>query len=287
MRIILSRKGFDTTSGGVPSPILPDGRLRSLPIPEQGAIQYAQIYSNDAYPTGTIVEVLTKGKVRADSTAHLDPDVDYYSVPNRHSDWRGVFGQSDGSQTHLANQKVGEGDLFLFYGLYQATEGDAKNLEYVKESPDIHTFWGWLQVDKVVPVTENTARDFPQYKDHPHLTLPEHNKGDNVIYIGKQDLEIGGVTKSLRGYGTFPAFDPRLQLTAEGKNTSMWCLPQWFEEKGLTYHSDKFRGCCEKDQSKVLLESTSPGQEFVIDLGGDTAVALEWLQGIFDCAQES
>lgn len=27
MRIILSRKGFDSAAGGCPSPILPDGRL--------------------------------------------------------------------------------------------------------------------------------------------------------------------------------------------------------------------------------------------------------------------
>jgi len=34
MRVILSRKGFDSSFGGCPSPILPDGTLLSLPIPE-------------------------------------------------------------------------------------------------------------------------------------------------------------------------------------------------------------------------------------------------------------
>jgi hypothetical protein len=33
MRIILSRKGFDTEYGQMPSPIMPDGTLLSLPIP--------------------------------------------------------------------------------------------------------------------------------------------------------------------------------------------------------------------------------------------------------------
>ena len=33
MKIILSRKGFDSSYGGYPSPILPDGSLVSLPIP--------------------------------------------------------------------------------------------------------------------------------------------------------------------------------------------------------------------------------------------------------------
>lgn len=33
MKIILSRKGFDSSNGGIPSPILPDGTLLSIPIP--------------------------------------------------------------------------------------------------------------------------------------------------------------------------------------------------------------------------------------------------------------
>lgn len=33
MKLILSRKGFDSGYGGMPSPILPDGRLVPLPIP--------------------------------------------------------------------------------------------------------------------------------------------------------------------------------------------------------------------------------------------------------------
>ena len=33
MKIILSRKGFDSENGGYASPILPDGSLVSLPIP--------------------------------------------------------------------------------------------------------------------------------------------------------------------------------------------------------------------------------------------------------------
>ena len=33
MKVILSRKGFDSRYGSQPSPILPDGTLLSLPIP--------------------------------------------------------------------------------------------------------------------------------------------------------------------------------------------------------------------------------------------------------------
>ncbi|MGO9273044.1 MAG: hypothetical protein ACLQOO_22875, partial [Terriglobia bacterium] len=33
MKVIFSRKGFDAEAGGVASPILPDKRLCSIPIP--------------------------------------------------------------------------------------------------------------------------------------------------------------------------------------------------------------------------------------------------------------
>ena len=46
MKIILSRKGFDTTSGGCPSPILPDGTLLSLPIPDEEDIKYSDLQYN-------------------------------------------------------------------------------------------------------------------------------------------------------------------------------------------------------------------------------------------------
>jgi hypothetical protein len=44
MKVILSRKGFDSEYGGIPSPIMPDGTLLSLPIPyEQDIIKYTDL----------------------------------------------------------------------------------------------------------------------------------------------------------------------------------------------------------------------------------------------------
>lgn len=48
MRIIISRKGFDSKYGGVPSPILPDGRLLSLPIPLADNLTYSEIRCDGA-----------------------------------------------------------------------------------------------------------------------------------------------------------------------------------------------------------------------------------------------
>ncbi|MHA1435339.1 MAG: hypothetical protein ACTSO7_15970 [Candidatus Heimdallarchaeota archaeon] len=45
MKVILSRKGFDSANGGYPSPILPDGTLLSIPIP---SMKYSRNCSPDS-----------------------------------------------------------------------------------------------------------------------------------------------------------------------------------------------------------------------------------------------
>ena len=45
MKIILSRKGFDAEAGGFASPILPDGTMVSLPIPDDSSVvKYDELF---------------------------------------------------------------------------------------------------------------------------------------------------------------------------------------------------------------------------------------------------
>ena len=44
--MILSRKGFDSKNGGIASPILPDGTLLSLPIPQENGREYEELRYN-------------------------------------------------------------------------------------------------------------------------------------------------------------------------------------------------------------------------------------------------
>ena len=68
MKLSLSRKGFDSGTAGVPSPIFPDGSMLSLPIPYPGARQtYADIRWQGAVPVGAIVEYLTRKAVSSAS----------------------------------------------------------------------------------------------------------------------------------------------------------------------------------------------------------------------------
>jgi len=122
MRLILSRKGFDSSVGGVASPIFPDGRLLSLPIPLASApIRYGDI-AWDGTSLAPVVEALTRGRVRGGDPAHLDPDLNAAALPRLQS-WGPAFGQVAAAQTHLAAQGVGPGDLFLFFGWFCRASG--------------------------------------------------------------------------------------------------------------------------------------------------------------------
>src|ERR1035437_8908071 len=153
MRIVFSRKGFDSANGGVPSPIFPDGRMCYLPIPNEGDnLTYKQL-SWKGQKLGRVVEKLTKQNVRDESPVHLDPDIDRDAI-RRRPEWRGLFGQTSAAQAHLARLGVGEGDLFLFFGWYRRVDDVDGRIRYVSDAPHSHVLFGWLQVGSVWKVDE-------------------------------------------------------------------------------------------------------------------------------------
>ena len=99
-KLILSRKGFDSTrgngdypNGGCPSPVFPDGTMYSLPIPgsdDEVPIPYGNLHHGNIN-IGQVVEDLTRGRYDAWSLAGLDPDVRSDAIP-RYDGWRGLFG---------------------------------------------------------------------------------------------------------------------------------------------------------------------------------------------------
>jgi hypothetical protein len=165
-KLILSRKGFDSSFGGSPSPILKDGKIISFPIPVNTTNQNYYLTFNDLTPLGVDLgklisdlakptsirkdhKVMGKIKVSADDLAHLDPDICHDALPRRDKDWRGLFGQAAAAQGHLKNQEVGIGDIFLFYGLYQSVKLVDNRYIYDNKKPLIHLIWGWMQIGEV------------------------------------------------------------------------------------------------------------------------------------------
>jgi Nucleotide modification associated domain 3 len=277
MKLIISRKGFDSANGGCPSPIVDGDRLCSLPIPDAGApTTYSQI-SIDKVSIAKIIENLTSGRIKRNQGAHLDPDLRRDAIA-RDPGWRPIFGQAGAAQSHLARHAVGPGDLFLFFGCFRRAEHTGGAFRFVPHAPKLHVIFGWMQVGRVVPVTDGVAAELPWARGHPHLAAPDRFK-NNTLYFASDRLTSIGVEAA--GGGIFDRLRPELILTAAASNCSVWTLPRWFNPNGrpaLSYHSKTARWTdCD---TWARLQSVGRGQEFVLDVD-QYPEAREWLRSIF------
>lgn len=279
MKIVLSRKGVDSSAGGFASPIFPDGRMISVPIPDQRAqVKYRDIQTKTTDRSiGKLVRDLSRGKLGAAQKVHLDPDLERTSLP-RQSGWRPMFGQCGAAQSHLSSLGVGRGDLFLFFGWFRRVECYHKRWRFVSGAPDLHVLYGWMQVASVEPVeklVESDSRPWSHY--HPHCVA--EFSGSNVIYVARRQLDF--VDRKIAGAGVFCNFHDNLCLTDEGKSRSHWRLPLWMHPQGrnsaLSYHTDLMRW--QNDNSHALLRSAARGQEFVLDLE-DYPEGIDWVRDL-------
>ena len=293
-RLILSRKGFDGGSGGCPSPIFKDNTMFSLPIPEAGdKVTYGDLRHGDA-KIGQLVEDLTrrrdrKNRITANREAHFDPDINFDAYAHRKrrrgwEDWRGAFGQSNQAQSHLCDEGVDKGDLFLFFGLYRRVEETRTGWQFVRRAPKQHVLWGWLQVGEKYDLIAPERNTVPVWaRHHPHMQYPSDGTGHDMLYIASDKLDVGNRFKA-PGAGLFPEFHEHLVLTEPRKSVSHWRLPRWFYpgegKKMLSWHGDNMdRWNPKPDHQWAYLESVARGQEFVLDLA-DYPEALPWVSSL-------
>lgn len=236
MRIIFSRKGFDSAAGGGPSPIV-DGRPVTLPIPGLAASRTTY----GALGLGEHVRRASRGRYDADSLCHHDPMF--------LSDGTCLFGQCDAAQSHLANQGVGPGDVFLFFGLFREDGGEAH-----------HRIFGYLKAAEVVPLATCGPERLAELAahHHPHALAP-HGRADTV-YVGE-------------GYIARHAGDV-LRLSVPAGQPTLWRVPAWLTHGNLTYHQRP-----ERWLGDGLLRAAPRGQEFVAHVG-DLPAAQAWLEGM-------
>lgn len=157
MRIVFSRKGFDSASGGGPSPIV-DGRPFSLPIPTRCASRTT--YGDLAL--GDHVAQASRGQLGQGDFCHHDPMFTEDSTC--------LFGQSGAAQTHLSNRGVGIGDVFLFFGLFRAAGSDPH-----------HRIFGYLQVEEMISLSNGVPDDLAAI-GHPHAL--QMSGSNDVVYRG-------------------------------------------------------------------------------------------------------
>lgn len=240
MKIVFSRKGLDSSDQGGRgiSPII-NGRPISIPIPTRHRPSGT---TYDDLGLGEVVAQATRGRLNGASCCHHDPMFEA---------GRCAFGQTGAAQSHLSNNGVGVGDVFLFFGLFG-------NLD---RSDRHHRIFGYLEVEEVIapgssPDGERLLQGFR--RRHPHTIGDWHP--NNTIYVGK------GLTAVAAGLG--------LRLSSADGLASRWNVPPWLRRAGLTYHAKP-----ERWGRDNTLRAAARGQEFVSDVSG-VAEAIPWLDRI-------
>lgn len=251
MKIILSRKGFDTQYGGQPSPILPDGTLLSLPIPaKEEKLKFSELtYSGKSY-LDIIHELKSNSKITDKYTCHLDPDL-RKDVTTRNYNWRPLFGQTSSSQGHLLKNGVSKGDLFLFFGTFRETEYVNGEIHYIKGAEDLHLIFGYLQIGNIYSGFNSFNSGI---KYHPHAQERFANDKNDCIYEASERFSLD---ETLKGAGCLN-FHEGLILTKKGFSKSKWNLPSFFKEVNISYHS-------KNSFTSEYFQSAAKGQEFIID----------------------
>lgn len=213
MKVILSRKGFDSAAGRAPSPIIA-GRPVSMPIPasKNSVTTYADLGLGEA------VTRITRGRMSGKDLCHHDPMFVGAEC---------IFGQTGAAQSHLARNGIGPGDLFLFFGLF-ADEVTAERH---------HRFFGYLKVRTCTEVGKlgEAERENLRSLGHPHVMGTW--SGNDMIYRGE-------------GMAASRARDD-LRLTRPGGPLSQWLVPDWLRCLGLTYHGRESRWAIPGELSAV------------------------------------
>ena len=254
-RLILSRKGFDAIAGGCASPILPDGRFFSLPIPQYHASpkNYADLDFDGISGTELLKEV--SAKVKPTDYCHNDPQL---------NDDIGIFGQASSSQTELKNNDVSPGDLFLFFGWFR---------NFSIRGRDLHHLFGWLQIKEIIEGSEAITTYLKENNiTHVHGYGDTSKFSNNTIYVGKKNLQINKKNLFKRGHGLFKKTHKDLILTEANKTRSRWKLPSKYFLNTHELFLNRMKWENEKE-STIFYKGF--GQEFILDVEKNPNV-IKW-----------
>ncbi len=290
MKVVLSRKGMDATYGGLPSPVLTlrNGWRHFYPLPIPFRQAYSRVHYNDVilfdnYTAWNFIQDAAPNYKQSEY-CHPDPDLRSGYLVKRPEGWKPAFGQLSASQAHLANNGIGIGDVFLFFGWFQFAEINNGKVRYVvsKDYPNgFHAIYGYLQIEHICkPCSDNVPVAIAA---HPHVqfihTGSSFNHPSNTVYIAGDSFVCKHKTVSEPGAGSF-VFDDSLVLTQKGqKNRTIWELPAAIHPDNgieLSYNTAPF---WKRENGRSVLSAYSRGQEFVFKK--DTyGAAEEWCAGL-------
>jgi hypothetical protein len=221
MRIILSRKGFDSASGGILSPIFNDKTMISFPIPSDDEDKFEDLVFGELSYSTILNDLNYKGK----NTCHVDPDLTLGRRKKSIENWYPIFGQSKSAASYLL-KNVEIGDIFLFFGNYHFVEKINEIFKYVHHSDDFYkdndlqVIWGYMEVGEIVTKREEQEK----YSWHPHSHESLENK-PNAMFIGAEKLSFNS---SIPGAGLL-SFDRKRVLTKFDSNKATWIKRPFFD----------------------------------------------------------
>ncbi len=217
MKIILSRKGFDSSNGGCPSPIMPDGTLLSMPIPTNDDVSFSDIAWN-GITYADILKQISPGKTFAN--CHLDPDIRDNRIKSVNG-WRPAFGQTGSAEGLLVNAGVEPGDIFLFFGWFRQVEQTSKGYKFASRKQkdfyhgsDLQVIYGYMQIGEII----TDQAKIKEYYWHPHSSDEHTCNPNNALYLPSERLSLN---PKMKGYGTLDFRKDRV-LTMEGMRRGTW-----------------------------------------------------------------
>jgi len=264
-RLILSRKGFDSSSGESASPIFEDGKIFSLPIPEPyppSPKKYYELNFNGISGEDALIECSAR-KVLPDDYCHYDPALNTYE---------GIFGQHFNSQEELVNNGVGVGDLFLFFGFY-------RNFS-IRRKKELHHLFGWLQIEEII-LGDTAIRKYLKIKNiqHPHGYGDVNTyKENNTIYVGKRNLTIKNKHLLNKGFGLFKETHPDLILTRDGASKGSWKLPKKYFSNSQDIFLNRLHWL---DLENCFVNNFQRGQEYILDAEKYPKI-IDWAHYLID-----
>ena len=267
MKIILSRKGFDSANGKQPNPVMPDGTLLSFPISdkEYGNNTYSYLEWNGMSYYDIIKQLKPKTDLEPNGCCHLDPDLRKETKKDRKVGWKPAFGQADTALRHLRKNGVEEGDLFLFFGWFKETIETDTGLVYRKDAPDLHIIYAYMQIGEIIEPNDNP---YEWLMDHPHIGDKKQRDADsNAIFLPSDTLSL---LHGYKGCDILTYREDRVLTNIENyKSRRYWKLPDCFKKVNITYHKSPWEN--------GYFKSAGRGQEFVMEANNEIT---EWVKKI-------
>jgi len=268
LKLIFSRKGIDDAYGKGASPIFPDGRMVSIPIPVKGT-ERGIPYRDIKFGTSNFQHLIIQLNLPIHKTVcHFDPDLQKSSI-KRHKNWKPCLGHHGAAATHLLNQEVSPGDIFLFFGTFRQVEmADNKKWTFLSVSVKRHIIFAYLRIGQILDLRKTADRKEAVklgYGDHPHL-INDYPK-TNVLFVASNTNRSSSLFK----------FDRELVLSQDNQSKSTWELPLFFNDLTISRHGNQNRFSIQ--HNKTILKTVGIGQDFVVQENQDVKA---WVYELID-----